>query len=959
VAQPWFRYKLGRDLTEFEVKDLRALAGPIYLVHPKTIVAHLNVAWLVERWLVAAQIGVRGVVKPKLHSKLDMFPTVPGLREWVPAFMAPFQREFILAFGNAEAAFGILGTGAGKTVMGVVWSLLRPGLIVYITRAAARRTVRSEIERFTEFSPVLIEGQSAVAIPRDARFVIVGYESLIHHAQAIIDAKPATVLLDESHLASSHRRYATVVNVQESGEAVRENGGVKIDYVKLKNRFAALEDITRCQSVERRAAFTATPIRDRVKNLWAQLDLVNPRGWGFFYDWARRYADAHESVWGGIDVNGRGNDTALAELQDRVSFVVYYVPQSVTHRDLPPLRRQVTYIPQDELAAGKDVLREARDVASDSVWAALAVAAAMKRPRTVEEAVSGAYRAPDGRSGGKVVVFTGLRIDCEKTAAAISKAAAKGAKKDAVPLKVWYAHGGMQPKERDVIREEYMAHPGPCVLVATGDSMGECMRPDTLVLGENKQIIDYEAGDRVVGATGLVTCRGMKTKQHDGALIEVRAQGLLPFAATPNHPVLVMQGAITSGRDRRFVFRGEPTWKRIEHVEVWNPSPSSPKNAHGNFVLVPRVPGKFTGVTFDLTQHVLRPSDAAGRRTRGLPDTITLDADVAWLLGLYAAEGSAWRDAPPSGNESWRAAISLGSHERHVAERVVSVLAQRGIRAFIRPLTRSALNAEIRSTPLARLLATLMGCGAHAKRVPDEVLFNTDLDLVRAFVQGYAMGDGHTDGNKVQTYSVSKTLTLQMQLAVARLGRFAGITPWRPKPSQIRGRHVQGGPGFILTWRWKNMRHERFKVLDRYIAVPVKEIREVTYTGPVVDIGTTDFTFLASNAVVHNSVNLHDTDLYIDAMLPWTPGQVRQREGRFKRLGMKRPCLALYLVAEGTKDEHVAQMLLSKLPAVDAIAKDEVLKSFGDDLRGDEEEIANALLAKLTESEDEDDDHEN
>jgi AAA+ superfamily predicted ATPase len=74
---------------------------------------------------------------------------------------------------------------------------------------------------------------------------------------------------------------------------------------------------------------------------------------------------------------------------------------------------------------------------------------------------------------------------------------------------------------------------------------------------------------------------------------------------------------------------------------------------------------------------------------------------------------------------------------------------------------------------------------------------------------------------------------------------------------------------------------------------------------------------------------------------------------------MKRPCLALYLVAEGTKDEHVAQMLLSKLPAVDAIAKDEVLKSFGDDLRGDEEEIANALLAKLTESEDEDDDHEN
>lgn len=947
----WWRYKLARALTEDEEKVLRALAGPIYLRRPKHVLVHENAAWLVERMLSAGNIPVQGRVDPIPYDTLTALPTIPFLREWVPSFLTPYQTALLVQYGMRDGVYGVLPTGAGKSLCGIAMGLMHGGRTLIVTRAAARGTLAGEVRRYTTTEPFVLAGEKPVAIPEEALFAVVGWESLIHHVPAIMKWAPRTAVFDEIHVASNHKRVEAVIARDEEAQVAlrNEKGEQQIVFRRLKNRFAAAEDISR--SVSYRLGLTATPIRDRVRNLWGQVDLLIPRSFGTFYTFARRYADAHDSPWGGIDTSGRASEPFIRELTDRLSFFTYYVPHSVTHRDLPAKRRQVTYIPAEELTTGRDVLSEVREhgynTATGEAWAKLAHAAAMKRSRVVEEAVNGAFKAPEGRGGGKVCVFTGLRKDCEKIAESIRTAAKKGGKKDAAPLTVWVAHGGVTPQERDRIREAYMAHPGPCVLVATGDSMGECVRPDTLVLGENKAIINYEAGDRVVGSTGLVTCRGMKTKQHDGVLIEVRAQGLLPFAATPNHPVLVMEGGITPGRDRHFTFRGAPTWKRIEHVEVWNPSPSSPKNARGDFVLVPRVPGKHAKVVFDLTRHVLRPSDVAGRRARGLPDTFALDADVAWFLGLYAAEGSAWRDAPPSGNESWRAAISLGSHERHVAERVVSILTQRGIRAFIRPLTRNALNVEIRSTPLARLLAKLMGSGAHEKRIPDEVLFNTDLTLVRTFVQGYAMGDGHTDGNKVQTYSVSKVLTLQMQLAVARLGRFAGITPWRPKPSQIRGRHVQGEPGFILTWRWKNMRHERFKVLDRYIAVPVKEIREVAYTGKVVDIGTTDFTFLASNAVVHNSVNLHDTDLAIIAMLPWTPGQIRQWEGRWVRLGMKRPVLIMYLVGEGTADEHVAHALLGKLPAVEAVAKDEVLASLATDLRGDESEIEAGLLAKL------------
>jgi superfamily II DNA/RNA helicase len=169
----------------------------------------------------------------------------------------------------------------------------------------------------------------------------------------------------------------------------------------------------------------------------------------------------------------------MDELVKRLSFFTYYVPHSVTHRDLPAKRRQVTYIKAEELSTGRDVLAELREhtfVHGGEAWAKLAHAAAMKRSRVVEEAVNGAFRAPEGRGGGKVCVFTGLRVDCEKIAAACEKATRAKPKKDGIPqpdVKVWWAHGGLSPQERDKIREEYMAHPGPCILVATGDSMGE------------------------------------------------------------------------------------------------------------------------------------------------------------------------------------------------------------------------------------------------------------------------------------------------------------------------------------------------------------------------------------------------------------------------------------------------------------------------------------------------------
>ena len=64
-----------------------------------------------------------------------------------------------------------------------------------------------------------------------------------------------------------------------------------------------------------------------------------------------------------------------------------------------------------------------------------------------------------------MVIFTGRRADCA--------ALHKGLEKKLPGHRVWVAHGGFSGSERDEIRGEYMEEQSGCVLVATGESMGE------------------------------------------------------------------------------------------------------------------------------------------------------------------------------------------------------------------------------------------------------------------------------------------------------------------------------------------------------------------------------------------------------------------------------------------------------------------------------------------------------
>lgn len=92
---------------------------------------------------------------------------------------------------------------------------------------------------------------------------------------------------------------------------------------------------------------------------------------------------------------------------------------------------------------------------------------------------------------------------------------------------------------------------------------------------------------------------------------------------------------------------------------------------------------------------------------------------------------------------------------------------------------------------------------------------------------------------------------------------------------------------------------------------------------------------------IGESLNLQMTDYLIFAKLPVTPLKLIQGEGRGERLGRKLDAsgtisevVIWYVVAQGTGDERLAELLIEKLPAVGTLSKDGTLATVVEVLKG-------------------------
>lgn len=451
----WYRASFSHTPAEF-----RKAAGVIPGVTFKGSGALVpeNAAWVVQEAAKACGVNVRFSVIPTPPAPIEniMDLIAKGVQPWVPPFLTPYQREGIVEMAGRSGLF-LWAAGSGKTLGGICWARGNGGATAVVTRAAVRRSFGREIERFTTSRAYVIEPGESIDGDRleAADFVVVGWQGLPTHLDTILAWKPTNVIFDEIHLAKSHKRYKAIPN---------EDG--KLTFDALDNIAHAAMTLSR--AVKYRLGMTATPIKDRVRDMWAELDLVEPSAWGPFYrrdgtaSFAARYCDARLNPFGGIDHTGSSN---LDELWSRVSLSSHQVPHSVTHRDLPPRRRIVTFIPTaDQSAPSGGFLKELQKASKSGKTAILEVRLAEAASRKRAALVERIEEAIDCKQ--KVLVFTGRRHDCTKLVEAVRKMA-----KDKAT--VYTGDGTTSAKERDGIQQAYMADEGPCVLVGTGDAWGE------------------------------------------------------------------------------------------------------------------------------------------------------------------------------------------------------------------------------------------------------------------------------------------------------------------------------------------------------------------------------------------------------------------------------------------------------------------------------------------------------
>jgi dCTP deaminase len=152
-----------------------------------------------------------------------------------------------------------------------------------------------------------------------------------------------------------------------------------------------------------------------------------------------------------------------------------------------------------------------------------------------------------------------------------------------------------------------------------------------------------------------------------------------------------------------------------------------------------------------------------------IPARIPVTRAVAWLLGLYVAEG--YRRPHQ---------VTISNTDQSILDRATAVISELGLDVY---RGRDAITAG--SSAFSSLLDWLGAGGtAPTKRVPP-VVFAWRVDLVAAFLEGVVDGDGSVKGGRTSVWTTSAGLRDDLLLVFARLGRRAASCR-RPRRGNAR-----------------------------------------------------------------------------------------------------------------------------------------------------------------------------
>ncbi|KAL0821998.1 hypothetical protein ABMA28_005384 [Loxostege sticticalis] len=219
-------------------------------------------------------------------NNIDLTPVEATLRHK----LMPFQEQGV-RFGIARRGRCMIADdmGLGKTfqALGVASYYRHNWPLLIVTTSSMRETWQSKIHELLPSVPLmniatLTTGKDAQLVAdRQTEIVIVSYKITSMHTDLLKNKKFGVVIIDESHYLKSHKAQCTV----------------------------ALNSITRqCQRV---VLLSGTPALSRPAELYTQLSLIEPKLFGSYTEYGKRYCAGKQTNFG-WDMTGQSN---LVELQ--------------------------------------------------------------------------------------------------------------------------------------------------------------------------------------------------------------------------------------------------------------------------------------------------------------------------------------------------------------------------------------------------------------------------------------------------------------------------------------------------------------------------------------------------------------------------------------------------------------------------------------------------------------------
>lgn len=297
--------------------------------------------------------------------------------------------------------------------------------------------------------------------------------------------------------------------------------------------------------------------------------------------------------------------------------------------------------------------------------------------------------------------------------------------------------------------------------VLAGDAWAVCCVEGTLVTmadGTQRPIETITAGSFVISHRGAVRMvQGVHARKYDGAVIELEISGLpRKLVVTPEHPIYAR------------LRRGPQLTKRCQPLQETD-----------------FVPAGVIQVGDTLHTPFLNYEQ----------NQFSIDEETAFILGVYAAEGRAFKLDQPK--QSWQmkpkvimrrtqgerggyVEFSLNTQRDTALKAAIERYAEKldGAVVYIRPhsQTDQCEMVVLSHRPFANFCANQVGVGSKNKSLSGE-LMSASVVVQKAFLAGYLRGDGsisaRNDGSRaasVTATTASRNLAYQLLLMLARVG---------------------------------------------------------------------------------------------------------------------------------------------------------------------------------------------